>query len=710
MNQYRDKGKTSITSLYPNVQRYSHIFGRLSPLSIMLETSGMQVFFLVDILYCKTETDDLKDAIKFYYPPQIPELQACSLCGQLLGIIQFSSTIFSLPKIVTLSRGKFAVKKWGKYLFMLGGSTDSPSLKLLQGLDSLCRVFCFYHKNLDLTLEVMAVTKGDIHLQMRNLWTFFLKSVRHDHSRLGSIPGVLYKASNLSPMLVSKALYLIKSCQKLTSIIAGCVIYKRQLVVTQLPTSLTFFLCYYRASEHVEENFTGQPIPDGLVHTKVYLQNCELKKLLELNPAWKYLDRKKDSLAVFTNDYEGAESSSVISDSNNDKASGIKYSFNSDQERLFSSNEDKVDKKENVLHSSQKEPANLEQTILKKKCNSLIICDIAQESFKKINQLEEEKRQRRRKGRKKKSVLKNGPNDESTTCSTSSDMKPLENLVTSENILPPSFKTHIVSSDSSFFEPPSWTPENEILTLNLNLKPMDNTAASSQTEFGSSLELGIVSPTYVGKTCPLFLGDPALSEGNLNHYLDQEKVTEVTMKVKEKPEEDVDLDSFVYKSNCQYDDNVQELNLIAVTQLDTTLFLLADEVSMELKETLKEICLLALSNLNLEISERAKYQMKPQSSSGSLYLDNIWNVVSGNKYSKAYHLVEDFSECAGVKSLTSMTINGVAYAHSSMTHDVYIQNETRQGAAGIPSCQDPIAKISGLTKQDQDKMGYYLLK
>lgn len=73
------------------------------------------IVFIYDCELCKKEEDDPQDAIIYFYPTWVSDEQRHALCSQLMGVTQFCSAVFSLPNIISLQSGKFAVRKLGRY-------------------------------------------------------------------------------------------------------------------------------------------------------------------------------------------------------------------------------------------------------------------------------------------------------------------------------------------------------------------------------------------------------------------------------------------------------------------------------------------------------------------------------------------------------------------------------------------------------------------
>lgn len=71
---------------------------------------------MYDTECCKTEADDPISALLYFNPHWVSDTQKLSLCGQIMGAVQFLSQTFGKPKVVALQNGRFVIKEYGRYL------------------------------------------------------------------------------------------------------------------------------------------------------------------------------------------------------------------------------------------------------------------------------------------------------------------------------------------------------------------------------------------------------------------------------------------------------------------------------------------------------------------------------------------------------------------------------------------------------------------
>jgi len=71
------------------------------------------IVFVYDPRFCTTEADDPQNSILYFHPPWVSSSQKLALSGQLMGIVKFSSSVFSTPSVLALRSGKFAIRHFG---------------------------------------------------------------------------------------------------------------------------------------------------------------------------------------------------------------------------------------------------------------------------------------------------------------------------------------------------------------------------------------------------------------------------------------------------------------------------------------------------------------------------------------------------------------------------------------------------------------------
>ncbi|XP_023215460.1 uncharacterized protein LOC111618211 [Centruroides sculpturatus] len=312
----------------------------------------MQLFFVYDLTYCKKESDDPKDAIIYFHPPQVSENKRCIICCQLVGMVQFFQSTFSCPKIIVLQKGKFAVKVCDNYLLALEAKSGVPDNIVWRQLNHLYNTFCFYHKSISRVYK-LCKRRQDFVKRMEIIMNCCLPVsccfgndvlLAFDALPVFLVPEVKYSSIYL------EAIKLLRNCQKHSGIIAGCILFDNQILVTQLNSVVTRYVLLVK---FIHELFSPEEIqvpfqlPSGIEIVKVFIK----RKMLErINKVSKYY-------AKMTNKLQGGGSNTYASDV--DVSSGSEGDVDSDasvenawEVKFVSKRKDESDVKSEQLESS----------------------------------------------------------------------------------------------------------------------------------------------------------------------------------------------------------------------------------------------------------------------------------------------------------------------------------------------------------------------
>ncbi|XP_066302791.1 protein starmaker-like isoform X2 [Branchiostoma lanceolatum] len=240
-------------------------------------------FFVYDHKALVEEGDDLIDAIMFYHPKATPLNSQCALCGQLMGMVRCLEVISgAAPSVYHLQNCKIAVRHTGRFTLALGTSADLPNAAVVKQLDSLYRIFAFYHGSLDAVFKRCGEEKQPFLLAMERIWECYLPYIKH-YSRVvpyifDVIPSVPLPKS--AGVLFLRASHILQSCQRKPGVLAGCLLYDSKVLCTQLSPELTSRLLLIKANQsnhpanEVETDFS---FPFGVRILSVYLTKKEYR-------------------------------------------------------------------------------------------------------------------------------------------------------------------------------------------------------------------------------------------------------------------------------------------------------------------------------------------------------------------------------------------------------------------------------------------------
>ncbi|XP_046680237.1 uncharacterized protein LOC124367457 isoform X2 [Homalodisca vitripennis] len=235
------------------------------------------IVFVYDCERCQKEEDDPHDAVVYFYPSWVSEQQRLALVGQLMGVNQFLSTVFSSPSILALQTGKFAMKPLGRFILCVGTDRNIPDVVLETRINTLYRLIRFYH----LDFETMSNKSGPQFSERLNLiFETYLPILQYAGNIFGSIPTFNLPKSASSVFL--EAIQILQCFQDKTGVLGGVVLYQNKVVATQMSANLTKLLVItdpYRIKLPAEAVSTQFRLPVGVQLITVFVEKSEMDRL-----------------------------------------------------------------------------------------------------------------------------------------------------------------------------------------------------------------------------------------------------------------------------------------------------------------------------------------------------------------------------------------------------------------------------------------------
>eukprot|EP00794_Sanderia_malayensis_P013970 gene13970-15427_t len=210
-----------------------------------------QVFFIYDTAALKSEWDDPKRAILFFNPSSVDLQDQCSLCGQLVGMAEFTENIFSSkPCIFKLRKGKFAIKFVSHFILALGGKLSDQDNLLSNLLEDLHCVFQFYHKSFK-NIEQESKDSKDFSPRMLQIWSSYLPFAKHYAQDLFTFLDIVpYTSFNKAGSFVYlKAINILEACKRRSYVHCGCIITSGKIIASQVHSKILRYLSLLKPNQ-----------------------------------------------------------------------------------------------------------------------------------------------------------------------------------------------------------------------------------------------------------------------------------------------------------------------------------------------------------------------------------------------------------------------------------------------------------------------------
>ncbi|KAG8230838.1 hypothetical protein J437_LFUL010235 [Ladona fulva] len=271
------------------------------------------IVFVYDTQRCQREEDDPQDALLYFHPGWVSDQQRMALAGQLMGAAHFFLATFSCPKVLTLQRGKFVVRQFGRYILAVGTDSGTPDWLLQMQATSLETTIAFYHKDLETIAHNVAASlpspgagsdnqedeascskleqfdsMREIESEQRNalaerltqMLDVYVPVLQCASSPFSHIPTVLLPKSASNTFL--EAFQILQCCQAKKGVLGGILLYQNKVVATQLCSETTKRLVYtdpFRIKSPAESVCGAFRPPIGVQLLRIYVSSKELERL-----------------------------------------------------------------------------------------------------------------------------------------------------------------------------------------------------------------------------------------------------------------------------------------------------------------------------------------------------------------------------------------------------------------------------------------------
>ncbi|CAG5136648.1 unnamed protein product [Candidula unifasciata] len=231
----------------------------------------------------KTEEDDPKDAILYFYPGFVGVDVQIALVGGIIGLVDFCLEFLprSMPSLVKLSGRNFALLQHEDFIIGLGGSPDTPDAFLIAHMQFVWSTFILYQGSLSALKK--RVSTDHFLQELKNVWDYYLPLRQIQEDALSQafqvLPYVpLHKSQG---HLFLHASHILQRSLAHKGVLAGALFNKTRVLCTQLSNSLTrqFLLLMSQSQFPCVEANSVLELPGGVRLLHIYLPKNEYAKL-----------------------------------------------------------------------------------------------------------------------------------------------------------------------------------------------------------------------------------------------------------------------------------------------------------------------------------------------------------------------------------------------------------------------------------------------
>ncbi|XP_022085649.1 uncharacterized protein LOC110976574 isoform X2 [Acanthaster planci] len=186
------------------------------------------------------------------------------------------------PKLYKLRKHKVATIHEGNFTMALACKLRTPDSAIIRKLENLYKVFTFYHCSITRVQQLSSNNEAFLS-NMAAIWDFYVPYVR----RYGNtVPAVfepiqqvkLLKGGNI---LFLRCSHLLQWLKGQPSLLAGCILYRRSVLCTQLSPELTSHLLLIKPNQlhHPSKSVTDTVLPFGVRILSVYITEQQYRHL-----------------------------------------------------------------------------------------------------------------------------------------------------------------------------------------------------------------------------------------------------------------------------------------------------------------------------------------------------------------------------------------------------------------------------------------------
>uniref|UniRef100_A0A336M0T0 CSON006812 protein n=1 Tax=Culicoides sonorensis TaxID=179676 RepID=A0A336M0T0_CULSO len=240
----------------------------------------------------KTEEDDPLSALLFFAPSWVGETQKLALVGQIMGVSRFFQDNFGSAKIITLQSGKFALRRFRRFVLAVGTDRNVAESILLHRSELLSSLIQLYHKDVENIsgsfLRGQEYDKKSDEDQQQtkhftdklyHIFNTYLPILQYNGNIFNNI--VLLDLPKSASNIYLDVVQILQSCQQQSGVLGGQILYHNKVIASQLPSDLAKLLVIsdpfrLKTTESISVDFH---VPSGLQLITIYISSKDYNNM-----------------------------------------------------------------------------------------------------------------------------------------------------------------------------------------------------------------------------------------------------------------------------------------------------------------------------------------------------------------------------------------------------------------------------------------------
>ncbi|XP_055916934.1 uncharacterized protein LOC129949471 [Eupeodes corollae] len=240
------------------------------------------IVFVYDTEYCKDETHDPINAVLYFHPSWVSDIQKVALCGQLMGTSQFLKHCFFRPKIISLQNGKFVFREFGRFVVAIGTDRNISDYLLEHRANLLASLVGFFHRDLQTIYDQFPSNKHhrNVSEKLYHIFGTYLPILQYNGNIFQNVPKL--RIPKIASNIFLDAMHTLQNCQQTKGVLGGAILYHNKIVVSQLSDSVTKNIVFtdpHRIRSTAEMITVNFHVPVGVQMIFVYIPVDHFNKL-----------------------------------------------------------------------------------------------------------------------------------------------------------------------------------------------------------------------------------------------------------------------------------------------------------------------------------------------------------------------------------------------------------------------------------------------